>query len=78
MSLSWGAVAGSFMAPYFYALYWKRTTLAGVKAGMLTGLTLAVSLFFILGPANSPIASSIHDRTIRGGTTSQCFYQKTK
>jgi SSS family solute:Na+ symporter len=26
---------------------------------MLTGLVLAVSLFFILGPANSPIASTI-------------------
>lgn len=59
MSLSWGAVAGSFMAPYFYALYSKRTTLAGVKAGILTGLALSIGLFFILGPANSPIASSI-------------------
>lgn len=59
MSLSWGAVAGSFMAPLLYGLYWKRATRAGIWAGMLTGLVLAVSLFFILGPANSPIASTI-------------------
>jgi solute:Na+ symporter, SSS family len=59
MSLSWGVVAGSFMAPYLYGLYWKRTTLAGAKAGMFTGLLLAIGLFYYLGPANSPIASSI-------------------
>jgi len=59
MSLSWGAVAGSFMAPYFYGLFWKRTTRAGIWAGMLTGLVLAISLFFIMGPSNSPIASSV-------------------
>jgi SSS family solute:Na+ symporter len=59
MSLSWGVVAGSFMAPYIYGLYWKRTTLAGAKAGMFTGMILAVVLFYKLGPSNSPIASSI-------------------
>jgi len=59
MSLSWGAIAGSFMAPYFYGLFWKKVTRIAVWAGILTGLILATSLFFILGPANSPIASSI-------------------
>lgn len=59
MSLSWGAVAGSFMAPFLYGLYWKRTTLAGVYAGMATGLAASVILFFYLGEAWSPLASSI-------------------
>jgi SSS family solute:Na+ symporter len=59
MSLSWGVVAGSFMAPFLYGLYWKRTTKAGILAGMLTGMALAIALFFILGPDNSPIASTI-------------------
>ncbi len=59
MSLSWGAVAGSFMAPYIYGLYWKRTSLAGVVAGMVTGLTLSIVLFYVLGPDNSPIAASL-------------------
>jgi solute:Na+ symporter, SSS family len=59
MSLSWGVVAGSFMAPFLYGLYWKRTTQAGVFAGIGTGAALAIALFFVLGPANSPIASTI-------------------
>ena len=59
MSLSWGAVAGSFMAPFLYGLYWKRTTRTGAAAGMATGLTLSITLFFVLGPANAPIASTI-------------------
>jgi len=59
MSLSWGAVAGSFMAPYIYGLYWKRTTKIGAGAGMFSGLIISIVLFFILGPAKSPIASSI-------------------
>ncbi len=59
MSLSWGAVAGTFMAAYIYGLYWKRTTLAGAAAGMVTGLVTSIVLFYVLGPANSPIASSI-------------------
>mgnify|MGYP000863694630 CR=1 FL=1 len=59
MSVSWGAVAGSFMAPYFYALYWKRTTKAGIKAGMATGLGLALFLFFLWGPKDTPLAASL-------------------
>jgi SSS family solute:Na+ symporter len=59
MSLSWGTVAGAFTAPYVYGLFWKRATLWGAKAGMLTGLSLAIILFFVLGPEKSPIASSI-------------------
>ena len=59
MSLSWGVVAGTFMAPFLYGLYWKRTTRAGITAGMITGASLAIILFFVLGPRNSPIASTI-------------------
>jgi len=59
MSLSWGAVAGSFTAAYVYGLYWKRTTKAAAYAGMFTGLILSIFLFYYLGPKNSPIASTI-------------------
>lgn len=59
MSLSWGAVAGAFIAPYLYGLFWRRTTLAGVYAGMFSGLGTSIGLFFYLGAALSPIASSI-------------------
>ncbi|HQD40090.1 MAG TPA: sodium:solute symporter [Bacillota bacterium] len=44
MTLSWGTVAGSFIAPYLYGLYWPRTTKAGAAAGMLSGLVVSISL----------------------------------
>jgi SSS family solute:Na+ symporter len=59
MSLSWGAVSGSFAAPYIYGLYWKRATKAGAYAGLLAGLLTEIVLFFALGPARSPLAASI-------------------
>jgi len=30
MGVSWGALAGSFLAPFLYGLYWKRTSKAAV------------------------------------------------
>jgi solute:Na+ symporter, SSS family len=59
MSISWGAVAGAFMAPFVYGLYWKRTTLAGVKSGMFAGVVLSVLLYFKLGSKLSPLGASI-------------------
>ncbi|MGC8833949.1 MAG: sodium:solute symporter family transporter, partial [Armatimonadota bacterium] len=38
MSISWGVLAGAFLAPYCYGLFWKRTTKAGAVAGMLCGI----------------------------------------
>lgn len=38
MSFSWGVVAGCFIGPYVWGLYWKGTTRAGAWCGMLTGL----------------------------------------
>ncbi len=35
MGISWGAMAGAFLAPFLYGLYWKRTTKAGCWASMV-------------------------------------------
>ncbi|MDR1867102.1 MAG: sodium transporter [Treponema sp.] len=59
MSLSWGAVSGAFAAAYLYGLYWKRATKAGAYSGLFSGLIIEITLFFILGPSNSPLAASI-------------------
>lgn len=59
MSLSWGAVAGAFMAPYLYGLYWKKTTRWGAAAGMVAGLVTSIVLFVVWGAPKSPLASSI-------------------
>jgi len=42
MGISWGALAGSFLAPFLYALYWKGTTKAACWASFVFGSGLMV------------------------------------
>ncbi len=35
MGISWGAMAGAFLAPFLYGLYWKRTTRNACWASMI-------------------------------------------
>ena len=42
MGISWGALAGSFLAPFLYALYWKRTTKAACWASFAFGSGLMI------------------------------------
>ena len=35
MGISWGALAGAFLAPFLYGLYWKRTSTAAVWISFL-------------------------------------------
>ena len=56
MGISWGALAGSFLAPFLYGLYWKRTTKAAVWASFATGVGITVSnlfLKYIASPINA-------------------------
>ncbi len=59
MSLSWGAVAGAFLAPYLYGLYWKRATCAGAWAALLGGAGLGVGLFFKIDPPQAACVAII-------------------
>ncbi|MFR5601396.1 MAG: sodium:solute symporter family transporter [Lachnospiraceae bacterium] len=54
MGISWGALAGAFLAPFLYGLYWKRVTRAAVWASFVTGVGITVSNLFI-GYIASPI-----------------------
>jgi len=47
------------MAPYLYGLFWKRTTKAGVYAGIIVGLASAVTLFNAWGADGIPLAGAI-------------------
>ena len=38
MGISWGALAGAFLAPFLYGLYWKRTSSASVWASFIVGV----------------------------------------
>ncbi len=59
MIMSWGSLAGVFLAPYLFGLFWKRTTLAGVYAGMAVGLVCAFTLFSVWGSDGVPLAGAI-------------------
>ena len=37
MGISWGALAGAFLAPFFFGLYWKKATKASVWASFIFG-----------------------------------------
>lgn len=42
MGISWGALAGAFLAPFLYGLFWKRTTKASVWASFIYGVGITV------------------------------------
>ena len=46
MGISWGALAGAFLAPFLYGLYWKGVTKAGVWASFICGVGITVSNMF--------------------------------
>ena len=49
MSLSWGTLAGCFLGPYIYGLYWKRTNKAGAYASITATLVTTLVLIFVFG-----------------------------
>lgn len=46
MGISWGALAGAFLAPFLYGLYWKGVTKAAVWASFICGVGITVSNMF--------------------------------
>ncbi len=42
MGVSWGALAGAFLAPFLYGLYWKKTTKAAVAVSFVYGVGLEI------------------------------------
>ena len=56
MGISWGALAGAFLAPFMYGLYWKGVTKAAVWASFVcgVGITVVNMIFpFIQSPINA-------------------------
>lgn len=46
MGISWGALAGAFLAPFLYGLYWKGVTRLAVWASFFVGIGITVSNMF--------------------------------
>lgn len=62
MGISWGALAGAFLAPFLYGLYWKGVTKAAVWASFACGVGITVSnMFFkyIASPINAGAAAML-------------------
>ena len=52
MGISWGALAGAFLAPFMLGLYWRGVTKASVWACFLWGVGLTVINMLIGNPIN--------------------------
>ncbi|BDF33808.1 sodium:solute symporter [Lachnospiraceae bacterium] len=62
MGISWGALAGAFLAPFLYGLYWRGVTKAAVWASFAAGVGITVSnmfLHYIASPINAGAVAMI-------------------
>lgn len=62
MGISWGALAGAFLAPFLYGLFWKKTTPLSVWASFAAGVGITVAnmfVKFIASPINAGAAAMI-------------------
>ncbi|MCL2816784.1 MAG: sodium/solute symporter [Clostridiales bacterium] len=58
MAFSWGAIAGSFLAPYIYGLFYKKGTRGAAWISMVCGLSIA-AIFSLLFPKHVPLVGSL-------------------
>ncbi len=47
MGVSWGALAGAFLAPFLYGLYWRRTTKAACAVSFLFSTVVMLANIFL-------------------------------
>ena len=93
MGVSWGALAGAFLAPFLYGLYWKKTTKASVVVSFIFGVGLEIIQLFIslgvLSVSGSRFLSFIFTNSLYSGVIAMVgglilvpvislFTQKTK
>ena len=57
MGVSWGALAGAFLAPFLYGLYWRRTTKAACGVSFVFS-TVVMILNMLIRPSFPPILQS--------------------
>ncbi|MCR5507472.1 MAG: sodium:solute symporter [Lachnospiraceae bacterium] len=72
MGVSWGALAGAFLAPFLYGLYWKGATKASVAACYVWGCAIAIiQLIVTLGKIDvsawGPVLGYIFKSSINSG-----------
>ena len=71
MGVSWGALAGAFLAPFLYGLYWKKTTKAAILASFIFGTGLEIVQLCIsvgwFSVANIPVLNFIFTNSLYSG-----------
>ena len=69
MALGWGAIAGCFIGPYVYGLFWKKTNKAGAYASFVTGLLLTLILTFVFGAVKTPVGARTFAKLVKNGVS---------
>ncbi|SJZ45186.1 sodium:solute symporter family protein [Selenihalanaerobacter shriftii] len=61
MAISWGTIAGAFLAPYLYGLHWGGITKIGAWSGIISGLTISLGLsaYFKMAAQYIPLIGSL-------------------
>ena len=59
MGISWGTLAGCFLAPFLYGLFWKKVTRPAVWASFATGLGITLSEFVLTSVAHIRFANPV-------------------
>ncbi len=72
MGISWGALAGAFLAPFLYGLYWKGITRASVAACYVWGVGISlVQLYITLSGTDvsgwGPVLGTVFKSSINSG-----------
>ena len=60
MGISWGALAGAFLAPFLYGLYWRRTTKAACWVSFLFSSCVMIANIFARQSFPAPLRSPIN------------------
>ncbi|MDR0771039.1 MAG: sodium:solute symporter [Burkholderiales bacterium] len=60
MGISWGALAGSFLAPFLYGLYWKRVSTASVWCCFIFSTSFMILNIFFRDAFPAPLQSPIN------------------
>ena len=60
MGVSWGALAGAFLAPFLYGLYWKGTSAAACWVSFLFSSIVMVANIFVRGSFPALLQSPIN------------------
>jgi SSS family solute:Na+ symporter len=60
MGVSWGALAGAFLAPFLYGLYWKKATCSAVWCNFIFAAAFMIANIFFRPSFPSPLQSPIN------------------